>query len=98
MLAYIALFIVLSFGLIILFAWQYFAFGTYYPPYLSTGDLFLTSGHNTFLQVLNVIEFIWGIQFLRDSRNLHHIQSTISFQEILSSGTSLLITTRKPRF
>lgn len=73
MLAYIALFMLLSLGLVVLFVWQYIAFGTSSPPYLRTGDLYFTSGQNMFLQVLNVIEFIWGIQFLRDACTFYPI-------------------------
>jgi hypothetical protein len=98
MLAYIALFTILSVGLVALVIWQYIAFGTSNPPYLKPGDLFFTSGQNLLLQFLNVIEFIWGIQFLRDSCNLYHIQSTTSFREIPSSGISLSTTTLKHKF
>jgi hypothetical protein len=65
--AYIPLFMVLSFGLVVLCIWQFIAFGSYEQPYLNPGDLYYTSGQNMFLQVLNLIEFIWGLQFLRDS-------------------------------
>jgi hypothetical protein len=64
---YIALFLVLSFGLIVLCIWQYIAFGTANDPYLTAGSLFYSSGHSVFLQILNVIELIWGLQFLRDA-------------------------------
>lgn len=65
--AYIALFLLLSAGLVVLCIWQYIAFGTWQTPYLNPGDLFYSSGNNMFFQVLNAIEFIWGIQFLKDS-------------------------------
>lgn len=55
MLAYIALFLVLSAGLVTLCIWQYIAFGTINPPYLNKGDLYFTSGQNIFLQILNLI-------------------------------------------
>lgn len=73
MLGYIALFILLSVGLVVLVIWQYIAFGTSNPAYLKPGDLFFTSGQNLLLQFLNVVEFIWGIQFLRDSCNFYSI-------------------------
>jgi len=55
MLAYIALFLALSSGFVVLCIWQYIAFGTISPPYLNKGDLYFTSGQNIFLQVLNLI-------------------------------------------
>lgn len=66
---YILLFLVLTFGLIVLIIWQYVAFGTQYEPYLKEGDLFRSSSHNVALQIFNVIELIWGLQFLRDACN-----------------------------
>jgi hypothetical protein len=65
--AYVPLFILLSFGLVVLCVWQYIAFGSYDAPHLNKGDLYLSSGQNMFLQLLNAIEFIWGLQFLRDA-------------------------------
>jgi len=47
--------------------WQYIAFGTTNQPTLNPGDLYYISKQNIFLQVLNAIEFVWGIQFLRDA-------------------------------
>jgi hypothetical protein len=96
MLAYIALFLVLSFGLVVLCVWQFIAFGTLNPPYLSKGDLYFTSYQNVFLQVLNAIEFIWGIQFLRDACKHAYMQLTTSFPAILWSGTSTIIAIAAP--
>jgi hypothetical protein len=67
LLLYILLFLVLSAGLVVLCVWQYIAFGTISTPYLTKGDLYFSSAQNILLQVLNLIEFIWGIQFLRDA-------------------------------
>lgn len=66
---YIPLFIVLTIGLLILITWQFIAFGTAYPPEFSLGEIYYKSKHIVFLQVLNIIELIWGLQFLRDSCN-----------------------------
>jgi MFS family permease len=65
--AYVPLYMLLSFGLFVLCVWQFIAFGSYEQPYINQGDLYYSSGKSMVLQVLNAIEFIWGIQFLRDS-------------------------------
>lgn len=67
---YIPLFIILTLGLITLIVWQYVAFGTANPTHLREGDLFRSSSHNIVLQILNAIELIWGLQFLRDACNI----------------------------
>ena len=67
--AYIPLFLILTFGLIVLIVWQYVAFGTEHEPVLEQGNLYKTSSHNIALQVFNAIELIWGLQFLRDACN-----------------------------
>lgn len=66
---YIPLFIILTLGLIALIVWQYVAFGTT-STHLREGDLFRSSSHNIVLQILNAIELIWGLQFLRDACNI----------------------------
>ena len=66
--AYIPLFLILTAGLVALFIWQYIAFGTYSDPHLNNKtDLYFSSSMSIPLQILNVIEFIWGLQFLRDA-------------------------------
>ena len=75
MFAYILLFLALTFGLIVLIIWQYVAFGTQYEPELREGDLLRSSSHNIALQIFNVIELIWGLQFLRDACKCFIIQS-----------------------
>ena len=57
----------LTIGFLVLIAWQFIAFGTANYPTFERGNIYYHSGHNIFLQVLNVIELIWGMQFLRDS-------------------------------
>jgi hypothetical protein len=86
--AYIPLYIVLSLGLAVLCIWQFIAFGSYNPPYINKGDLFYSSGQSIALQVLNAVEFVWGIQFLRDSCNPLPTQSTTSSPAMPSSGIS----------
>lgn len=67
---YIPLFLALTIGLITLIVWQYIAFGTANQTYLRDGDIFRSSSHNIPLQILNAIELIWGLQFLRDACKL----------------------------
>ncbi len=52
---YIPLFLLLTLGLLVLIVWQFIAFGTANYPTLETGNIYYHSGHNVFLQVLNVI-------------------------------------------
>ncbi len=66
---YIPLFILLTIGLITLIVWQYIAFGTANPTTLINGDVYRSSSQNIPLQILNAIELIWGLQFLRDACN-----------------------------
>lgn len=66
---YIPLFILLTLGLIALILWQYIAFGTSNETKLLPGDVYRSSSHNILLQILNAIELIWGLQFLRDGCN-----------------------------
>ena len=40
--------------------------------------------------VLNAIEFVWGIQFLRDSGKINITQAIILCQAMLFSGTSTI--------
>ena len=86
---YIPLFMALTIGFLILIGWQFIAFGTANYPTFERSNVYYRSGHNIFLQVLNVIELIWGMQFLRDACSLFiFIQLTLLSQEMLSSGTS----------
>lgn len=64
---YIPLFLILTFGFLVLIVWQFIAFGTANYPTFERSNIYYHSGHNIFLQVLNVIELIWGMQFLRDA-------------------------------
>lgn len=68
--AYIPLFLILTAGLVVLFVWQYVAFGTFSDPYLKNpNDFYFSSGMSIALEILNLIELIWGLQFLRDACN-----------------------------
>ena len=43
--------------------------------------------------MLNAIEFIWGIQFLKDSGKINNTQAIILYQATLFSGTSTIAIT-----
>jgi hypothetical protein len=60
---YIPLFIILTIGLIALFLFQHAAFSSRHPSSNNFFD-FISSG---LLCWLNLIELIWGLQFLRDT-------------------------------
>lgn len=64
---YLPAFLLATVLLLLLFMWQYVAFSTANEPYRRNDDIYWKASSNTFLQVLNVVELIWGLQFLRDS-------------------------------
>lgn len=64
---YLPVFIVLSFGLVVLCIWQFVAIGSANAPYWNPSLVYQQIKYSVVLMVLNVIEFIWGIQFVRDS-------------------------------
>jgi hypothetical protein len=64
---FVLLFILMTAGLIVLCLFQHLAFLSSSEPLPTEGDLFLKLTPNTILFVLNIIEFIWGLQFLKDS-------------------------------
>ena len=67
---YIPFFLFLTIGFLILIGWQFIAFGTANYPTFDRSGVYYRSEHCIFLQVLNVIQLIWGLQFLRDACNL----------------------------
>lgn len=64
---FIPIFILLILGLIVLCLFQYLAFSSNADPKAREGDIYLQLTQNPILTVLTIIEFIWGIQFLKDS-------------------------------
>lgn len=64
---YIPVFLLLTLGLIVLIVWQYISFGATNKTYLQENEIYRSSSHNIILQILNAIELIWGLQFLRDA-------------------------------
>ncbi len=87
-LAYVPLFLLLTAGLIFLCFFQYLAFNSSSSPEEQEGDIYLQLPGNGTLTVLTLIEFIWGLQFLKDACTCGLTQSTSQSQEGLPSGTS----------
>ena len=65
--AYIPLFMLFSLGLVVLCVWQFIAFGSIGKPTWKQSHVYKEINDRIFLQVLNCIEFVWGIQFIRDT-------------------------------
>lgn len=62
---YIPVFILLHVGLVALALWQHSCFSSFY---MGSGNFWkLTS--SGILDILNILEYIWGLQFLRDACN-----------------------------
>lgn len=66
---YIPIFILLTIGLIVLCLFQYLAYSSSSDPKPQDDNIYLHIWANPVLTILNIIEFIWGMQFLKDSCN-----------------------------
>jgi hypothetical protein len=66
-LIFIPIFIIFLVGLIVLCLFEYLAFTSNAKPFQKDGEIYLQLAQNNFITILVVIEFIWGIQFLKDS-------------------------------
>ena len=62
---YIPIFILFHIGLAALILWQHSCFGSYYQ---GSGSFWNMASSGIF-DVLNILEYIWGLQFLRDACN-----------------------------
>jgi hypothetical protein len=60
---YIPIFILFHIGLAALIAWQHSCFGSYYR---GSGSFWNMASSGIF-DILNILEYIWGLQFLRDA-------------------------------
>lgn len=79
---YIPVFFLFHVGLVALILWQHSCYSSYY---MGSGNFWkLTS--SGFLDILNILEYLWGLQFLRDSCNFYFIQTTSVFQEMQLIG------------
>lgn len=61
--AYIPLFMILATGLVALIVWQHACFSSQ----SATSRNFFNFNNTGFWEVLNILEFIWAFQFLRDA-------------------------------
>ncbi len=77
---YVPLYLLFTAGLFALIFWQQACFSSWWGKYIGFG----TGG---VWGVLNVLELIWGLQFLRDSCKFILIQSISAFQELPLTGT-----------
>ena len=75
---YIFIYLILLFGLIALITFQHVAFSSKSINNTNFWD-FTNPG---LLGVFNILEFIWGFQFLRDACKIITIQSISVFQEL----------------
>lgn len=71
---YIPVFILFHVGLVALILWQHSCFSSYY---MGSRNFFkLTS--SGFFDILNILEYLWGLQFLRDACKLFILTKTTS--------------------
>jgi len=66
---YIPVFILFHIGLVALILWQHSCFSSFY---FGSGNFWKLSSSGI-LDVLNILEYIWGLQFLRDSCKIYFI-------------------------
>lgn len=85
---FIPIFLLLTVGLIVLCMFQYLAYSSNADPVKQDDDIYLKNWAHPLLTILNIIEFIWGMQFLKDSCKYHLIQSISWFQGMLLNGIS----------
>jgi hypothetical protein len=69
LLAWILVFLLLSFGLLALCVFEYLAFSSRPEPILESDDIYWNALPVNFGTILVFIQFIWGLSFLRDSCN-----------------------------
>lgn len=67
---FIPIFLALTVGLIVLCLFEYLAVSSNGEPVKEKGDIYLHSKGSNILTALIIIEFIWGMQFLKDTCNL----------------------------
>ena len=80
---YIPVFILLAIGLIALIVWQHSCFASVFH----SNNNFFDFNNTGFWEILNILELIWGLSFLRDACTYISIQSTSAFQETQPIGT-----------
>lgn len=83
---YIPIFILLTIGLIVLCLFQYLVYSSSSDPKPQDDDIYLHIWANPVLTILNIIEFIWGMQFLKDSCNYLFISVNFIISVMLQNG------------
>jgi hypothetical protein len=66
---WVLVFLLFSFGLLALTIFQYLAFSSRGPPYLESDDIYWNVAPFNLGTILCLIEFLWGLSFLRDACN-----------------------------
>ena len=64
---FIPIFLALTVGLIVLSMFEYLAFSSHSNPEQHENDIYLRLKENPVLTILVIIQFIWGMQFLKDT-------------------------------
>ena len=82
--AYIPVFILLTIGLFALIVWQHCCFASKF----ATNNNFWDFNNTGFWEVMNILELIWGLQFLRDACNEFITQSPSAYQDVPLTGIS----------
>ena len=80
---YIPVFILFAIGLIALIVWQHCCFSSA----SASNNNFFNFSNPGFWGILNILELIWGLRFLRDACTSFFIQSTSVSLEMLLTGT-----------
>ena len=66
---YIPVFMILAIGLVALIVWQHSCFASNF----ASNNNFWNFNNTGFWEIMNILEFIWGFQFLRDACKCAHI-------------------------
>jgi hypothetical protein len=85
--AYLFIFFIFLTGFITLIVFQHLAFSSR----SANNNNYWDFSNPGVLGVLNILEFIWGLQFLKDACNLEIIQSTSAFQVLLRTGIGPMV-------
>lgn len=76
---YIPFFLLLAIGLVALFIWQHCCFSSVFAG----NNNFFNFNNTGIWNILNILQLIWGLRFLRDACTNNLIKSTSAFQEML---------------
>lgn len=79
---YIPVFILFTIGLIALFVWQHCCFSSVFGG----SNNFFNFNNGGIWGILNILQFIWGLRFLRDACKFIVIQSISVFRELQLTG------------